>query len=108
MKKPKIMPVHIVIAIVQLSILLLSVFYVQGWDIFLAGIVAIIMQLFLQMRYAGWVSVVAYPLTYWISGLLDHPSNGNLWVFWFFSYITITIIAIMLDIFTTYRQKNKF
>ncbi len=96
MKKPN--KIIMITAIIQIAILLLAYFGVWGYTVVLAGLVGILLQVFLHLRFTGWISAVAYPVTYWISALCDTPTGGNLYVYWVFSYVGIIIISLAVDL----------
>ena len=88
----------LIIAGVQVVILLLAYFGVWGYTLVVTGLIGILLQLFLQLRFTGWISAITYPVTYWISALCDNPANGNLYVYWVFSYVGIIIVAFTVDL----------
>ena len=99
----------IVFLICQLAILLLAHFLVWGDTIIILGIAAIILQCVLNLKLVGWVSALTYPLTYVIASLCDTPINGvsnNLYVYWYLSYIAITILAFITDLILKNRKRN--
>jgi hypothetical protein len=61
----------LVISLCQLAIILLAHFLVWGDSILILGIAGIVAQCIFSLKIVGWVSAVAYPITYWIAGLLD-------------------------------------
>ena len=96
----------IVFLICQFAILLFAHFLVWGDTIILLGIAAIIAQCVLHLKFVGWVSAIAYPVTYWCAGLLDTPQKGNLYVYWYFSYIVITASVWIMDLILKNRKRN--
>ena len=67
----------IISLVCQLAIILLAHFFVWGDTILILGIAGIIAQCVFLLKNVGWVSAVAYPITYWIAGLIDTPLGGN-------------------------------
>ena len=99
----------VIILLCQLAILMLFYFFMWGDMIFLVSVGAIILQSVLSLKFTGWVSVFAYPATYMIASLCDTPIYdvpNNLYVYWYLSYIAITISAIVIDFVIKSRQKT--
>ena len=98
----------IITLICQLAIILLAHFLVWGDTILILGIVGIIAQYVLSMKIVGWVSALAYPLTYWIAGLFDtpiyHGVPNNLYVYWYFGYIALVLISVIADLVLKNRK----
>lgn len=89
----------LVTAIIQWGILMAFFYGVWGWgNTMLIGIAVICLQMIFPLRFAGWVAAVAYPVTYCISYLCDTPEAGNFFVYWYFSYIGILVVAILADV----------
>lgn len=87
-----------IISLIHLAILLVAHFCVWGDTIIIAGIIAIILQVALSLRFAGWVASIAYPVTYWVSSLCDAPGQGNQYVYWYLGYIGIIVLAVIIDL----------
>ena len=96
----------LVILLCQLAIILLAHFLVWGDTILILGIAGIIVQCVLSLKIVGWVSAVAYPLTYWIAGLLDTPMDGNQYVYWYLSYIALVLSSVIADLILKKRKTN--
>ena len=96
----------IVLMICQLAIILLAHFLVWGDTILILGIAGIIAQYVLSLKIVGWVSAVAYPLTYWLAGLLDTPTDGNQYVYWYLGYIALILISAIIDLILRKRKTN--
>lgn len=93
----------------QLAILMLFYFFIWGDTIFLVSVGAIIVQSVLSLKFTGWVSAFAYPTTYLIASLYDTPVYGvpnNLYVYWYLSYIAITILVFVIDLVIKNRQET--
>ena len=88
----------LIVLLSQLAIILLAHFLVWGDTILILGIAGIIVQYVLSLKIVGWVSAVAYPLTYWLAGLLDTPTDGNQYVYWHLGYIALILISIVGDL----------
>lgn len=100
----------VVFLISQSAILLLAHFLVWGDTIIILGIAAIIIQCVLNLKFVGWVAAFAYPLTYVIASLCDTPVNGapnNLYVYWYLSYIVITVVAFITDLILKKQKKSE-
>ena len=82
----------------QLAILLIPYFFVWGDQIILLGVAAIIAQYAFSLKITGWVSAASYILTYWVSDQLDTPTAGNLYVYWYLSYMGIIILVLMAEL----------
>lgn len=98
---------NIVFLICQLAILLLAYFLVWSDAILVLGLAASIAQCVLRLKLVGWVSALAYPVTYWCAGLFDTPQGGNQYVYWYFSYVGITILVLIADLILKRRKKTK-
>ena len=96
----------LVISLFQLAIILLAHFLVWGDTILILGIVGIIAHYVLSLKIVGWGSAVAYPLTYWLAGLLDTPMGGNQYVYWYVSYIALVLISAIIDLILKKRRTN--
>ena len=96
----------IVLMICQLAIILLAHFLVWGDTILILGIAGIIVQYVLSLKIVGWVSAVAYPLTYWIAGMLDTPRGGNQYVYWYLGYIALILISLVVDLLLKKRKAS--
>lgn len=96
----------LVILLSQLAIVLLAHFLVWGDTILILGIAGIIAQYVLSLKIVGWVSAVAYPLTYWFAGLLDTPMGGNQYVYWYVGYIALVLVSAIIDLILKKRKTN--
>ena len=96
----------LIVLLSQLAIILLAHFLVWGDTILILGIAGIIVQYVLSLKIVGWVSAVAYPLTYWLAGLLDTPTDGNQYVYWYLSYIALVLISVIVDLILKKRKTN--
>lgn len=63
----------------------------------LLGIGTAIVHTIRNYRFTGWVSAVACPMLYALSAAIDTPEAGNLYVYYFFSYLAIIIIFCILE-----------
>ena len=97
----------VIFLICQLAILLLSHFLVWGDTIILLGIAAIIVQCIMSLNFTGWISAFAYPITYLCAGAIDTPQDGNQYVFWYISYIAITVIVFVVELIIRNRKKAR-
>lgn len=96
----------LVISLCQLAIILLAHFLVWGDSILILGIAGIVAQCIFSLKIVGWVSAVAYPITYWIAGLLDTPMGGNQYVYWYSGYIALVLISLVVDLILKKRKAN--
>lgn len=96
----------LVISLCQLVIILLAHFLVWGDSILILGIAGIVAQCIFSLKIVGWVSAVAYPITYWIAGLLDTPMGGNQYVYWYSGYIALVLISLVVDLILKKRKAN--
>ena len=96
----------LIVLLSQLAIILLAHFLVWGDTILILGIAGIIVQYVLSLKIVGWVSAVAYPLTYWLAGLLDTPTDGNQYVYWHLGYIALILISAIIDLILRKRKTN--
>ena len=96
----------LIVLLSQLAIIMLAHFLVWGDTILILGIAGIIVQYVLSLKIVGWVSAVAYPLTYWLAGLLDTPMGGNQYVYWHVGYIALVLISIIADLILKKRKTN--
>ena len=96
----------LIVLLSQLAIILLAHFLVWGDTILILGIAGIIAQYVLSLKIVGWVSSVAYPLTYWIAGMLDTPTGGNQYVYWYLGYIALILISAIIDLILRKRKTN--
>ena len=96
----------LVISLCQFATILLAHFLVWGDTTLLLGIAGIISQCVLSFKIVGWVSAVAYPITYWIAGLLDTPMDGNQYVYWHLGYIAVVLISLVVDLILKKRKAN--
>ena len=94
----------LIILLSQLAIILLTHFLVWGDTIFILGIAGIVAQYVLSLKIVGWVSAVAYPLTYWLAGLLDTPVGGNQYVYWYVGYSAFVLISLIIDLILKKRK----
>jgi hypothetical protein len=92
-----------ILLICQLAILLIAHFFVWGDTIILLGIAAVLAQHFMSLRFTGWVSAAAYPITYWCAGIFDTPQAGNQYVLWYLSFIAVTFFTFVAELIA----KNK-
>ncbi len=96
--------------LLMLAILVASWFFVCGETIVLLGLAAILIQVFANLRFVGWISVTAYSLTYWIALLLDKPVYpgvpNNLYLLWYLGYGFIFAVALIVDLILKYRKKS--
>ena len=95
----------IISLVCQLAIILLAHFLVWGDTILILGIAGIIAQCVFSLKIVGWVSAVAYPLTYWLAGLLDTPTGGNQYVYWYVGYISLVLISLIADFVLKNRKQ---
>ena len=96
----------LIVLLSQLAIILLAHFLVWGDSILILGIAGIIAQYVLSLKIVGWVSAVAYPLTYWIAGMLDTPRGGNQYVYWYLGYIALILISLVVDLLLKKRKAS--
>lgn len=96
----------IVLLVCQLAIILLAHFLVWGDTILILGIAGIIAQCIFSLNIIGWVSAVAYPITYWFAGLLDTPMGGNQYVYWYLGYIELVVVSLVIDLILKKRKTN--
>lgn len=96
----------LIVLLSQLAIILLAHFLVWGDTILILGIAGIIVQYVLSLKIVGWVSAVAYPLTYWLAALLDTPMAGNQYVYWYVGYIALVLISAIIDLISKKRKSN--
>ena len=96
----------LVISLCQLAIILLAHFLVWGDSILILGIAGIVAQCIFSLKIVGWVSAVAYPITYLIAGLLDTPMGGNQYVYWYLGYIALVLISLVVDLILKKRKAN--
>ena len=91
----------LIVLLSQLAIILLAHFLVWGDTILILGIAGIIVQCVFSMKIVGWVSALAYPVTYVAASLLDTPIYdvpNNFYVYWYFGYIALILISIVGDL----------
>ena len=72
----------------------------------LLGIGTAIVHTIRNYRFTGWVSAVACPMLYALSAAIDTPEVGNLYVYYFFSYLAIIIICCMVEEYRTSLNKS--
>ena len=96
----------LVISLCELAIILLAHFLVWGDSILILGIAGIVAQCIFSLKIVGWVSAVAYPITYWIAGLLDTPMGGNQYVYLYLGYIALVLISLVVDLILKKRKAN--
>ncbi|MBR4049137.1 MAG: hypothetical protein IKK09_01435 [Clostridia bacterium] len=100
---------NIVLLVCQLSIILLAYFLVWGDAILILGIAGIIVQCVFSLKIIGWISAIAYPITYLIAVLCDTPLYdvpNNLYVYWYLSYIALILIGLVVDLILKNRKSN--
>lgn len=94
--------------LLMLAVLTASWFFVWGNTIVLLGLVAILIQTFSNLHFVGWISVVAYSITYWIASILDQPTYpgvpNNLYLLWYLGYGFVFAVALIVDLFWTKRK----
>ena len=96
----------LVVLLSQIAIILLAHFLVWGDTILILGIAGIIAQCVFSLNIIGWVSAVAYPITYWFAGLLDTPMGGNQYVYWYLGYIALILISLVVDLLLKKRKAS--
>ena len=96
----------LIVLLSQLAIILLAHFLVWGDTILILGIAGIVAQCIFSMKIVGWVSAFAYPLTYWLAGLLDTPTDGNQYVYWYLGYIALILISLVVDLLLKKRKAS--
>ena len=98
----------IISLVCQLAIILCAHFLVWGDTILILGITGIIAQCVFSLKIVGWVSAIAYPITYWVVGLFDTPMDGNQYVYWYWGYIVLVVISLVIDLIVKKKQTNQF
>ena len=99
----------IVLLVCQLAIILLAHFMVWGDSILILGIAGIIAQCVFSMKIVGWVSALAYPITYVVASWLDTPIYdvpNNLYVYWYLGYIALILISFIADLLLKKRKTS--
>ena len=96
----------LILLVCQLTIILLAHFLVWGDTILLLGIAGIVAQYIFSLKITGWISAIAYPITWWIAGLFDIPMGGNQYVYWYLSYIAITALVFAVEIVAKKNRAN--
>lgn len=69
----------------------------------------IIVQCVFSLKIIGWISAIAYPITYLIAVLCDTPLYdvpNNLYVYWYLSYIALILIGLVVDLILKNRKSN--
>lgn len=99
----------IISLVCQLIIILLAHFLVWGDTILILGIAGIIAQCVFSLKIVGWVSALAYPITYLVASLLDTPIYdvpNNLYVYWYLGYIVLILISLIMDLILKNRKAS--
>ena len=99
----------VVSLVCQIAIILLAHFLVWGDTILILGIAGIIAQHVFSMKIVGWVSALAYPITYVVASWLDTPTYdvpNNLYVYWYLSYIALILISLVVDLILKNRKSS--
>ena len=99
----------IISLVCQLAIILLAHFMVWGDSILILGIAGIIAQCVFSMKIVGWVSALAYPITYVVASWLDTPIYdvpNNLYVYWYLGYIALILISFIADLLLKKRKAS--
>ena len=99
----------IISLVCQLAIILLAHFLVWGDTILILGIAGIIAQCVFSLKIIGWVSALAYPITYVVASWLDTPIYdvpNNLYVYWYLGYIALILISFIADLLLKKRKAS--
>ena len=97
----------IISLVCQLAIILLAHFLVWGDTILILGIAGIIAQCVFSLKIIGWVSALAYPITYVVASGLDTPIYdvpNNLYVYWYLGYNALILISFIADLILKKRK----
>jgi len=81
----------------MLTILIISVKTLPIGNMVFLGIGTALLHIIRNYRFAGWISAIACPVLYILSAAIDTPEAGNLYVYYFFSYIAIIIVCCILE-----------
>ena len=81
----------------MLVILVISVKTLPIGNMVYLGISAAVLHAIRNYRFTGWISAIACPMLYALSAAIDTPEAGNLYVYYFFSYLAIIIICCMVE-----------
>ena len=87
-------------------ILIVSAKILPIGNMVLLGIGAAIVHTIRNYRFTGWISTVACPVFYALSAVIDTPEAGNLYVYYFFSYLAIIIICCIVEEHRTSLNKS--
>ena len=99
----------IISLVCQLAIILLAHFWVWGDTILILGIAGVIAQCVFSLKIIGWVSALAYPITYVVANWLDTPIYdvpNNLYVYWYLGYIALILISFIADLLLKKRKAS--
>ena len=90
----------------MLSMLIISTAMLPIGNMVLLGIGAAIVHTIRNYRFTGWISTVACPMLYVLSAAIDTPEAGNLYVYYFFSYLAIIFICCIVEEHRTSLNKS--
>ncbi len=100
---------ELVLLFCQLLILFLGYFSVWKDSIILLGVIFIIIQYVSSLHLLGWISAIAYPITYIVASWCDTPIYGvpnNLYVYWYLSYITLILSTLIIELILRYKRNS--
>lgn len=81
----------------MIIILIVSAKMLPIGNMVLLGIGAVIVHTIRNYRFTGWISSIACPVLYALLAAIDTPEAGNLYVYYFFSYIAVIIVCCILE-----------
>ena len=87
-------------------ILIVSAKILPIGNMVLLGVGAAILHTIRNYRFTGWITAVACPMLYALSAAIDTPEAGNLYVYYFFSYLAIIIICCIVEEHRTSLNKS--
>lgn len=81
----------------MLVILIISATTLPIGDMVYLGAGTAVLHVIRNYRFTGWISAIACPVLYALSAAIDTPDAGNLYVYYFFSYLAINIVCCILE-----------
>lgn len=97
---------RVVSLLAMVIILIVSAKILPIGNMVLLGIGAAIVHTIRNYRFTGWISAVACPMLYALSAAIDTPEAGNLYVYYFFSYLAIIFICCIVEEHRTSLNKS--
>ena len=79
------------------AMLIISVKTLPIGNMVFLGAGAAVLHVIRNYRFTGWISATACPVLYALSAAIDTPEAGNLYVYYFFSYLAIIIVCCILE-----------